>query len=125
MKRLLWLILLIGTITLTIGKTGLLVLFKARQPEIASRYCEQRQEPNNHCKGKCYLRKQLKKETQRESQQTNLEKKTVHDLQLPVGKTEVTKLLFLLVQSDFIAQFLLGRYASPLQAIFHPPRQLA
>lgn len=41
--------------------------FEANRTYIAQNLCENRNKPELHCKGKCYLKKQLKKEEKNES----------------------------------------------------------
>lgn len=45
--------------------------FKANQDKIAKTLCIQREMKNNKCKGNCYLSKQLKKEAEKEKQESS------------------------------------------------------
>ncbi|PWA10779.1 hypothetical protein DB891_02825 [Flavobacterium laiguense] len=45
--------------------------FKANQDEIAKTLCIQKEMKNNKCNGNCYLSKQLKKEAEKEKQESS------------------------------------------------------
>lgn len=50
--------------------------FEMNQSYIAAKLCENRDKPMMHCKGKCYLKKQLKQAEEKEKSQENSSKKS-------------------------------------------------
>lgn len=61
---------------------GVVVWFKANQDYIAKEFCENKDKPEMHCNGKCYLKKQLKKvdDATQGNQQQSQDKKTKTEL---------------------------------------------
>ncbi len=51
----------------TMFKVGYIIYWKANQAYIAETFCENKNKPQMHCNGKCYLNKQLKKADNTES----------------------------------------------------------
>lgn len=77
-----------------VSQLGVLVGFVLNQQVIAKIWCEKKNEENNTCNGKCYLKKQLKKtEVPSESQQSKFpEYKFKFDFEyavLSVAKNEI------------------------------------
>jgi hypothetical protein len=53
-------------------KAGYIIYWKANQAYIAETFCENKNKPQMHCNGKCYLNKQLKKADEAESNKNGL-----------------------------------------------------
>lgn len=51
------------------GKTWIILSFKLNQQTISKNICVQRNIPNNKCKGKCHLKKQLKNSENKDQNQ--------------------------------------------------------
>lgn len=51
-------------------QVGVSIYYHANKAYIAKQLCENRQNPQSHCNGHCYLSKQLKKAEEREQKQT-------------------------------------------------------
>ncbi len=51
------------------GKTWIILSFRLNQESIAKNICVQRNKPNNQCKGKCHLKKQLKNSENKDQNQ--------------------------------------------------------
>lgn len=52
---------------LAFGKSALVLNYQINKKEIAETRCENRDKPEMHCNGQCYLAKQLKKAEQKEN----------------------------------------------------------
>lgn len=105
-------------------KLGIIAYYELNKNYIAQNLCENRDKPQMKCCGKCYLRKQLKKA---EDENTNGSK------QLPtkIDKVEVAAFFPLapirITTQEFNVKIIFhDRYrqpsgADPLSSIFHPP----
>lgn len=51
------------------GKTWIILSFKLNQESISKNICVQKNNPNNKCKGKCHLKKQLKNSENKDQNQ--------------------------------------------------------
>jgi len=122
MHRYLCLLLICTTATLPLSKTGLLVLFKVRQPYIAASLCEQRQVPNAKCQGYCFLAKKLKQETERETQDPTSPNKMILDLLAGLLQTPLEKRQATAARASLCSSYQLVSYVSPTPSIFHPPQ---
>ncbi|WP_242920152.1 hypothetical protein [Pontibacter liquoris] len=123
MKRFVWIWLFIGALVQPCSKTGLYVLFRANQTYIASHLCEKRHVPGATCQGKCYLKKQLAKDSASKQRHPRTLAPTP-DLSLPAS--------FLiaipapgLTAATCLAGYLNRPAFSPQRSIFHPPPEQA
>ena len=71
MKHLLTIILFLCLLLQGFTKALILVDYELRKDFIAKNICENRDKPQMHCNGKCHLRKQLKKDEEKNSQESN------------------------------------------------------
>lgn len=105
------------------GRLFILINFKLHQAYIASVLCENRDKPEMQCNGNCHLKKELRKNDEREQKQQppNLELR------------EVLWVLPVCTSFDLSARCALATYQKPSQpksklqrgklpAIFHPPK---
>lgn len=53
------------------GRLHTLLLFKLNEKKIVSELCENKNTPSKKCEGKCFLKKEFKKETEKEQKQTS------------------------------------------------------
>ena len=66
MNRLLFIAALLGILLQNFGKVYILLRFEMNQAYIAKTLCVKKDEPDNCCKGHCYLNKQLEEEDKKE-----------------------------------------------------------
>lgn len=95
--------------------------FEANQNYIAKELCINRDKPEMHCNGKCYLMKKLKQAQEKEQKQERQSQKVQIQDALVAHKI-VHVCLFKQLKSVRAAEipFALPRHSSP---IFHPPQE--
>ncbi len=101
------------------------MLFQANRAYIASHLCEQRQVPASDCQGKCYLKKQLKKEEQRGQQSPSSHKRPVLDLTLMAEAYKLQPPFLLCWLPLQPPAYTIKVYPSPALSTFHPPEHMA
>ncbi|GAB3204645.1 hypothetical protein ABID22_002488 [Pontibacter aydingkolensis] len=123
MKWIIWILLFISAVAQPMSKTGIYMLFQANRIYISSTLCEQRQIPASTCQGKCFLKKELQKESEREKQ-------------LPSGKHAATDLIVVAPaiavsipwltskEDEKYASYIPSFYPTLTHSIFHPPQLL-
>jgi len=72
MKKLLATIILILLTWQTIFNVGFIIYWKVNQTFIIEKLCENKDKPQMHCNGKCYLYKQLQKSSEKEIDKNSL-----------------------------------------------------
>lgn len=100
------------------SKLQVVISFNLNQDNIAKTLCENKATPSKHCRGKCFLMKELKKENQRENKlpsQTKNETETLFCKEIETKK--VTSISFA-VCYPFYSTLL---HTGTLQGIDHPP----
>ncbi|HLP51945.1 MAG TPA: hypothetical protein VK154_13745 [Chitinophagales bacterium] len=70
MKKLLSVFLVVTIISQTLISVGVVLHYQANKAYISQQLCENRNNPMAHCKGHCYLSKQLKKAEEGEQKQS-------------------------------------------------------
>ncbi len=83
MKYLLNILLLVLLVSHTSKTIITFVSFKCNQRYIASTLCENKQKPALECDGKCYLKKQIKKQQESEDSPLSLKKVQFFDFFIP------------------------------------------
>jgi len=96
--------------------------FEVNQKYIATELCENRDKPEMHCNGKCYLMKKLKQAQDKEQKQERQSQKTQIQDALIV-KPQVFKQYSLAV-IKFHIPFSTGIPQSIKNSIFHPPKEI-
>ncbi|WP_316836287.1 hypothetical protein [Pedobacter nutrimenti] len=94
--------------------------FELNRNYIASKLCENRDKPQLHCNGKCYLMKKLKQAEEKEKSQNRESQKNHFQEALITQKTNFNfqvQLLKVLYTEEL--PFVLPRHST---AIFHPPQ---
>ena len=107
---------------LTANCSSLLVFlgFEANQNYIAKELCENKDKPEMHCDGKCYLMKKLKQAEEKEKNQSRAAQKVHFQEALITHKTNFNFLPQLIkVIKPVELPFALPRHSA---AIFHPPQ---
>ena len=97
------------------------VAFKSNQGYIASHLCINRNHPEKHCNGCCYMAKQIKKE--KDAQQKGTNDFSKRSLSSVLYCTSLSDLLLPLTSSKFVSREYSYPVSNPaLYGIFHPPR---
>ena len=124
MKNALVYILLVATLLPTVSPWGTIAYYHVNKDYIARVLCENRDKPQLHCDGQCYLAKKLK------TQQDKQDKETT-------DRVQNTPLLQLFCQTNVPFQFstsavdlpltcpshyLLKLYVAPCFGLLHPPQ---
>ena len=124
MRNALVYILLVATLLPTVSPWGTIAYYHVNKDYIARVLCENRDKPQLHCDGQCYLAKKLK------TQQDKQDKETTE-------RVQNTPLLQLFCQTNLPFQFstsavdlpvvsrpdyLLSAYAAPCFGLLHPPQ---
>ena len=95
--------------------------FKINQEAIAKTLCIQREMKINKCNGNCYLSKQLKKEAEKEKQQSSLLKEKQEVLYVPFNVNNSFTTLINTTESKIIVSLYSGTPKSISTSIFRPP----
>lgn len=122
LKRVVTLLLLLVMLTQTFSKVLITLHYEANKAYIAAVLCINKSKPELHCKGHCYLKKQIKKAEQAEQQTSGRNQKKLLDITL------YCQALFSLMAAqpgrdpvDYPG-LVSGAAASRHAALFHPPR---
>ena len=123
MKNVLVHLLLFATLLPTVSPWGTIAYYHANKDYIARVLCENRDKPDLHCDGKCYLAKKLKAQQDRQDKETTERVQNTPTLQL-----------FCLDYPEFIFSspadsnlespafaYLIAPYSAPLSPVFQPP----
>jgi len=94
--------------------------FEANQRYIAKELCENRDKPQLHCNGKCYLMKKLKQAQEKEQKQERQAQKP--QVQDAVVSTELTFRRYAFAAITLHVPFSTGMPQSIRNSIFHPPK---
>lgn len=124
MKRLAVIMCVLCVLVQPLSKQGILMVYQLNKAYIASELCENRFLPGSDCQGKCHLRKELQKDSERKKEAPRQQQRTID--MIAFGTT-------LLPLAPAIPQeednerclYLAGVYASPDFSFFHPPSFLA
>ncbi|GAB3898800.1 hypothetical protein [Spirosoma agri] len=123
MRILIIYILLFAVLLPSISPLGTIAYYQVNRDYIARVLCENRNRPELHCNGQCYLAKRLKAQQDKQDKQT-----TEHVQNMPLIQLFCEAAFSINfgrpVQSDPSPQFayLLSRYDSSLSRLLRPPR---
>ena len=95
--------------------------FEANQSYIAKVLCENKDKPQLHCEGKCYLMKKLKQAQEKEQKQERQSQKL--QIQDAVVITPLTFTRYAFAESKLRIPFSTGMPQSIKNSIFHPPQE--
>lgn len=102
-------------------KAGIVAYFHLNQEYIASTLCENKENPNMHCKGKCYLNKKIKTQDKHENKLSSILK------ELKDGNLFMSSAVgFSLSPSAYTLHtdrpvYIVRSYLAPLADILQPP----
>jgi len=108
---------------LSANLSGLFVYlgFEANQNYIVKEFCENRDKPQMHCEGKCYLMKKLKQAQEKEQKQERQSQKL--QVQDAVVSSPVTFKRYAFAETELRIPFSTGMPQSIKNSIFHPPQE--
>ncbi|RRB04546.1 hypothetical protein [Larkinella rosea] len=125
MRKLLLFSWLCAVLLPTFSQWGTIAYFQLNKEYIARVLCENRNRPELHCNGQCYLAKRLKAQQEKQDQQTTERVQNTPVFQLytePLLRfTFLPKAPVLRTKTSFIYQ--LFSYSAPLADVLHPPCQ--
>lgn len=123
MKNALVYILLIATLLPTVSQWGTIAYYHANKEYIARVLCQNRDKPDLHCDGKCYLAKKLKATQDRQDKETTDRVQNTPSLSLFCN--DLTAFGFTPVSESVSATigfpYLITPYFAPLFPVFQPP----
>lgn len=123
MKRLAIILCVLCVLVQPLSKQGIMMVYQLNKDYIASEICVNRFIPGSDCQGKCHLRKELQKDTERKKevprQQNTTDMIVFHTVLLPSASAIPQK------EKNKHCLYLAGVYTSPDFSIFHPPSFMA
>lgn len=116
-------LLLIATVLPTVSSWGIIAHYQLNKEYIARVLCENRDRPELHCDGNCYLAKRLKAQQDKQDKETTERVQSIPVIQLFCE----TPALFTFwpvrrLSAEWTSVYLLKPYVAPLVRILQPPR---
>ncbi|MCF0050458.1 hypothetical protein LXM25_10340 [Dyadobacter sp. LJ53] len=114
---------LVTTILPTFSQWGMIAYYQINKEYITRVLCENRDKPQLHCNGKCYLAKKLKAQQEKQNKQTSDRVQNTPVLQLfalPITSFEFLASHFPLSQEHHFP-YHLASYQAPLSILVPPP----
>lgn len=123
MQKALAYILLIAVLLPIVSPWGTIAYYQANKDYIARVLCVNRNRPQLHCDGKCYLAAKLKAQQDKQDKETTERVQNTPSLHLFCADFPAFRFLPLAATIRQTAGFayLLARYSAPLSSIFQPP----
>ena len=123
MRKVLVYILLVATLLPSVSQWGIVAHYQLNKDYIARVLCENRDRPELHCDGKCFLAKRLKAQQDKQDKETTERVQNMPTLQL--FWADYTAFCFLPVAKMVCQQFGFAYqsvgYSAPLSSFFQPP----
>lgn len=106
-----------------VAKMGIIAWYQANKDYVAKELCVNKDKPQMHCNGKCYLKKQLQK----------VDKEQSGDKEQPVKSQKSELPVFIVTEGQLIpyistssevkkhSKYIALKGVDPLRSIFHPP----
>jgi len=123
MRSILAYILLIATLLPTFSQWGTIAYYHANKEYIARVLCVNRDKPELHCDGKCYLAQRLKTQQEKQDKRTTERVQNMPEFQLFCQTS--FQFAFRPVVGDGLTRlpaYLLKTYAAPQTGLLQPPR---
>ena len=123
MRNALVYLLFVATLLPAVSQWGTIAYYHANKDYIARVLCENRDRPQLHCDGQCFLAKKLKATQDKQDKETTERVQNMPTLSLfcndlvqfsfaPIALTALVKPVFM---------YRLPAYFAPLASVFHPP----
>ncbi len=124
MKSALVYILLIATLLPTVSPWGTIAYYQVNKDYIARVLCENRDKPQLHCDGKCYLAKQLKAQQDKQDKETTERVQNTPALQLfcQMNLPFQFRSSWTALPTVEFSAYNFPSYAAPVSGPFHPPQ---
>lgn len=124
MQKIVLHILLLATLLPSISPWGTIMYYNANKAYIARVLCENRDKPQLHCDGKCYLAKKLKAQQDRQDKETTrrVENAPTITLFCSDGFSFDFTQQILADLASVLPDYLLKSYATFQRILFQPPR---
>ena len=123
MKNTLVYILLVATLLPIVSPWGTIAYYQANRDYIARVLCENRDKPDLHCDGKCYLAKKLKAQQDKQDKETTDRVQNTPSLSLFCN--DLTTFGFAAspesISNTAAFSYLIAPYFAPLSPVFQPP----
>lgn len=103
------------------SRTIIILIFEINRDYIAKNLCVKKDEPNNCCKGKCHLKKELDKEEKQEQSPINPIKEKEEIQFYSDNKTKFSFFNTPLI-SELISHYSFSLSEKHIHSIFHPPQ---
>ena len=116
--------LLFATLLPTVSQWGIIAHYRLNKDYIARVLCENRDKPQLHCDGKCYLAKQLKAQQNRQDKETTerVQNSPVFQLFCHVDIPFQFRFVWaMLLTIEFLA-YRFPCYTAPLSGLLRPPQ---
>jgi hypothetical protein len=116
-------VMLFATVLPMVSPLGIIAHYQLNRDYIARILCENRDRPELHCDGQCYLAKRLKAQQDKQDQDTTKQVQNLPIVQLfcDVAPSFTFSHPGQLRQSIRFAAILLSQYVAPLTPVFQPP----
>lgn len=123
MKNALIVLLLIATLLPIVSPWGTIAYYHANRDYIARVLCENRDKPQLHCDGQCYLAKQLKAQQDKQDKETTERVQNSPVLQLFCNEQPAFTFTqnAAAIRESSAFTYLLTTYSAPLSPVFQPP----
>ncbi|GAB4047406.1 hypothetical protein [Spirosoma litoris] len=117
-------ILLFATLLPMVSPWGIIAHYQLNKEYIARVLCENRDKPQLHCDGKCYLAKQLKTQQEKQDKETTerVQNSPVMQLFCQVSFSFEFLPAWQLILCAGFSAYCFPAYIAPLASLFQPPR---
>lgn len=124
MRRALIYLLFVATLLPSVSQWGMVAYYHANKDYIARVLCQNRDKPELHCDGKCYLAKKLKATQDRQDKETTERVQSLPTLALFCNDLTAFQFLpvWLATGPTVLSVYRSTAYTAPLAGLFRPPR---
>lgn len=124
MQKLVSILLLFSLSLQCFSQLGVLISYEVNKDYIAQFLCINRDKPDMHCNGKCYLRKKLKQNEQHKQNGKELSGNKI-EFSFFCNTSQQEEQVFFITDKKVFAPVIITGYCSPHISIFHPPREVS
>jgi hypothetical protein len=119
--RLISILLMLSLSCQSLVKLGILTWYEINKEYVASNLCENRNKPQLHCNGKCYLKKQLNKANNNSDTHKSVSTERTDLLECVLPESFSLPHLFKFSQPVALALYCNGYSYAFASFVFHPP----
>lgn len=122
MRNALLYLLLFATLLPTVSQWGTIAYYQVNKTYIARVLCENRNKPQLHCDGQCYLAKRLKAQQDRQDKETTQRVQNIAPIQLFCESgLQFTFAAPAKVVQQPVYRYVLAHYSAPSSGLLRPP----